>query len=169
MPPRSRQHGYTLVEVILAVVLTSALALTLTPLLTQGLNVYVLATQRARLLHDVRFALTKMSREIVRARAVDIRLAQPTRFTFVDTSGGPADYGFIAAGTRGTLYRTGIPVLTNVNNLQFRYFDANGNPTSSVANIRRIGIQLTANAPVAGTLTLRTEVFPRPFAYTAFR
>lgn len=162
-------RGFTLIEVVLGVILTSIMALTLAPLTTQGLNTYVSTTNRARLINDVRFALTRMSREILFIRAGDLRLMQPTRIAFVDVNGQPADYGFIAAGARGTLYRTAIPVLNNVNDVQFAYLDGNGNPTDVIANVRRVDAQITANSPVAGTVTLRTEIVPRSFAYTNFR
>lgn len=162
-------RGFTLIEMTLALILTAIIALSVVPIATHGLNAYVLTTNRARLLNDVRFALTRMSREILHIRAGDLRLMQPARVTFVDQQGQPADYGFIANGAIGTLYRTAIPVLKNVNDVQFRYFDGNGNVANLPANVRRIDAQITANAPVAGTVTLRTEIFLRTFAYTNFQ
>lgn len=162
-------RGFTMVECILGVVLTAIIALSLAPLTTQGLNTYVVAANRARLLNDVRFALSRMAREILFLRPGDLRLIQPARITFVDQSGQPADYGLVANGARGTLFRTANVVLNNVNAVQFAYLDGGGNPTNVIANVRRINVQMTANTPVAGVVTLRTEIVPRNFAYANFR
>lgn len=163
-----RQRGFTMPELILAMVVTAIMALALAPLLTQGVNTYVLVSSRSRLVHDIRHALNRMSGEVLHIGPGNIMLIQPQRLSFVDAQGGPADYGLVANGARGAIYRTAIPLLRNVNNLQFIYYDRYGNVTNIPANVRRIVMQITANAPLAGTMTLQSEVFPRRFVYNNF-
>ena len=57
----------------------------------------------------------------------------------------------------------------NVSGLTLTYYDQNYNVTATIADVRRIGIQLDVDVPAQGTMTLRSEVFPRSFIYTNFQ
>lgn len=164
------QQGFTLVELTLAIVLTSIIALALAPLLATALESYAMATARSRAVHDARHAMMQMVSEMRLLTTPKIQNIQPTNFGFLDAQNIATSYTLIPGGNNGGSLMRGNTLLSpNVNTLTFTYLDANGAVTNVIANVRRIGIALTTNALGEGTIALRTEVYPRNFMYANFQ
>lgn len=158
-------RGFSAIEVTLGIVIMSITALAFAPMLTQAVASYSLAATRARAVHDIRHAMFQMTREILYIGNNEILGASPTQLQFVDQSSANTDFRL----QNGRVMRGATLLVPNVTGLTFIYRDSNGNPTTVLNAIRRIGITLSVSAPVQGTVTLRSEVFPRGFVYNNFQ
>jgi len=156
-----------MIEASLSIVLTAILALTFVPLLVQATQSYATASARSRSIHDAKLAVTRMTRELTLLGSVDILGIQAQQFSFRDAQGTLTNYAY-AAGNQ-TLSRAGQLVLPNVTALTFTYYDGNRNMTNTIANVRRIDVQLTTSTVTSGAVTFRTEVYPRSMTYVNFQ
>lgn len=161
-----RNAGFSMVETILAIALTSIVALSFSPMLMQSVGSYSLATSRSRSLSDARHAMFHMSRELLQLSTADIQGISATQLQFIDSQGQATNFTFNA----GSVFQGATLLVPNVNNLTFSYLDSAGVVTNVIANVRRIVISLNVqSAGNQGTVALRTEVFPRGFMYTNFQ
>lgn len=158
-------RGFTMIEVTLGVVIMSITALAFAPLLTQAVASYAMSAQRARTLHDTRHAMFQMTREMLYIGTNEITGISPTQLQFIDQGGLNANYRLL----NGSIMRGNTLLVPNVSAFTLTYLDSNGAQTAVLASIRRIGINLQVTAPTQGTVTLRSEVFPRGFVYTNFQ
>ncbi len=159
------RRGFTATELILGIVIMAITSLAFAPLLTQAVASYALATTRARTVHDTRHAMFQITRELLLIGTNEITAISPTQIQFIDQTGVPADYRLQG----GSIFRGNILLVPNVNALTFTYLDGTGTATAVVGSIRRIGINLRVTSPSYGTVTLRSEVFPRGFVYNNFQ
>ncbi|MBI4238245.1 MAG: prepilin-type N-terminal cleavage/methylation domain-containing protein [Deltaproteobacteria bacterium] len=166
---RIGRRGFSATEVLLSMIILSIVALAVSPVFFQSVASYALATGRARVMHDARNAIMQMQREMITVTTARITGIQAQQFSFIDDNALAATYQFTPGAPFGTITRGATLVMPNAVNLTFSYFDANGAVTNVIANVRRIGVTIVAAAPNQGNLTLRTEVFPRNFAYTNFQ
>lgn len=154
--------GFTLVELVLSIAIVGVLAAVVGPILIGAVKSYALVTNRQATLNSTRLAIERMSSEmklIPSANSIDI--FQASTFQFDTPSENDINYTL----SSGNLLRSGAVLVSNVTSLSFAYLDANGAPTATKANIKRISVEMTINAGSGfGTLQLRTQVFPRRFA-----
>lgn len=156
-------------DLILTSVLVSIITIAVAPIFATSVASYALASQRMRVVGDTRSALMQMEREFIRLTSNTLTGIGANQINFLDPNTGQAvDYRFVA-GNPGSIMRGNALVMPNATALTFGYFDANGNVTNVIANVRRISIQLSGNAQNQGALTLRSLVYPRNFIYTNFQ
>lgn len=156
--------GFSLVELILSMALLGIVVLVSGIIMGRGLDAYRLVTNRTEAVQDARFAFVRMQKELERLR--DVTVASPQRIVFTDPDA--ADVEFRLVGT--TLYRDADILAQGISALTFTYYRDNGNETSSGPQVRRIHIDMTVQAGGgAGTLALRTDLFPRIFIYENFQ
>lgn len=171
MPMKQRKiaaRGFTMIELTLALVLMSIVAVGTAPLLLQAINSYSITTSHSRTVHDVRTAMKQMMSETLLVRTVDIQGIQATQFDFVDAQSNATNYRYLA-GNPGSILRGNTLLSPNITNLTFTYLDANGTPTNQIPLVRRIDIAITGVTATQGTVALRAEVFPRNFMYANFQ
>ena len=160
----SRSQGFTLVELILTMVLLGIIVVVTGILMGRSLDAYKLVSTRTETVHEARFALVRLQKELEQERQVTT--ASPQQVVFLDPTATQIDIHL----TGTTIYRGSDILAENVSNLLFTYYRDNGNTTSSAAQVRRIHIDMTVRADAtSGSLQLRTDVFPRIFMYENFQ
>lgn len=163
------QKGFTLVEIVLTITMIAILFTVTSLVLSQGLDSYSHISKRAATLQEARYALERMSRELVRVgdeNNTNIQNIQNDQITFVDSGGNTANFNF----SNQTLWRGSDRLLDNVTAVTFTGFRDNGNTTNSGQQTRRVRIELTA-LPQGETvpISLRTDIFIRNYLYENFQ
>lgn len=161
-----RDAGFTLFEVLAAVLLASFFATAGAFLLVSSTDVAERGAATERLLSDGRRALDRLRRDAHRLRggtSLDLLETSPERFRFVDRTGATITWERV--GT--TLRRNGADALDGVAALSFSYRLASGLGPLDPDTTSRIEIALTLSDGVFSE-TLRETVVPRclvfPFA-----
>lgn len=173
MAKRKKKHGFTFVETILAIVIVGAIASVAAKVLTSGLDVYSLVVNRHDASHRARLSMERMVDEIVLINSGDILGMSNTRLRFRDSDGISTDFKQQTVTYQGRstpcLYRGDDFLAENVGSFDFDYYTSTGSSTIWAAQVRRINIELTIEAMAdAGSIHLRTDVFPRNFMYSNF-
>ena len=159
-----RTKGFTLVEVVLTMTIMAVLVVVTGVLMGRAVDAYRLVAERSDLLQQGRMALMRIEKELEVLR--DVVTVQPERVQFRD-----ADMALQEFRRDGTsLFRNSDLLAENVSFLSLAYYRDNGNETQSPPQVRRIHIEMTVQgAGTGGSLTLRTDVFPRNFIYENFQ
>ena len=162
------KKGFTLVELVLTIALIAIVAGVIAPVLVGGLRSYVMISSQKAALAQVRLAMERMSAEIRLIPDTDsIDTWTSTQFQFDIPSESNVRYRLQS----GDLQRGSTDLASNVSNLNFTYLNSGGNPAAAKEDIYRIGVEMTLDAAGGqGSITIRTEVFPRRFssAYADF-
>ena len=152
-----KQHGFTLIELIMVIVISGIVAV----MASKGLLVAAQAYLGSRNAIDANwqgeFALERMVRDIRSVRSPsDISTASASQFTFTDTSGGSVSYTLSGS----SLLRNGQILADGVNSVTFTYFDDTGTSTGTLANIRYVtaSLNITLNN---SNYTIATTIYPR--------
>lgn len=157
---RHKKNGFTLVELVLVIALMGILAFALAPALITGVRSYDIVWSRRQVLAEGRVAMDRMVKEIrlIESSSDVIATNSPAEFDFEYPNGTS-----IAYSLDGTDLKRNTDVLaSDVTALEFKYFDSTGSETSTEADVRRVQVTLTIDAPGNhGDLTLRTNVFLR--------
>lgn len=160
--------GFTLIEMIMVITLLGIIAAIIAIPLLQGARGWFDATTREGITQSGRIAIERMTREIRNTARVDsvtalcatppcpcISAASATSFTFSDMSGDLTACNTITfswAGVGNPIIRGADTLADNVNSLNILYYDSNNNITGTLANIRRLSIEIVSTK---GTETLR--------------
>ena len=162
---KGNHRGFTFIELILVMTLIGIMFAVTSVILLRGLDSYQFVTERATLLERTRFAVDRMVREFQFLEEGDITVIFPTSIQFVDDLGGNASFNLID----GTLYRGNDILCPNVTAFTLSYFDGNGGVVANPDQVRRIGIDLTAQGGgTSGAIQLRTEIAPRGMIYEGY-
>lgn len=146
------QTGFTLLEVMAAVLLLSLVVAGVTPLLTMGNHAYQEGWRQQEMLRNAQVALDQIARDFVRAAAVLQASGGTLRFHVVsDTGSETVEY---ALGPDGDLtFRVGNnapqPVAGPFASFRIDCFDAAGAPVTcnNTALIRQVGLTVEAADP----------------------
>jgi len=158
-----KPNGFTLMEYILVIALTSILFLILSQAIAISLRSWDIVSSGTKLIRDTEVGFALMTRDIRQIRdTTSLITANNTELNFIDASGNPIQYRL--AGN--TLQRNSNVVIDNVDNLLFEFFDAN-NATiaipivgASETNIRTIRVTLTVS-PASQSMVVRSTIMPR--------
>ena len=173
------ERGFTYIEMIMAVLIVSVIALLAGPLLAVTIDAMTLHIDRVDLEQSAGVALTRMSREIRRLRNDEsIVTATATQFEFVDADDVQIRYRL--TGTQLMRSQAGgadQPLADNVQGagISFVYYDDTGaviaSPVTGLGvstDIRRIEIQLTfADSGGTHILPVETTIRPRNLRHAA--
>ncbi len=155
--------GFTLVEVLVAVLLSTFLAAGAATLLVTAADVSEQATERERLEGDGLRAVERFRRDVRRLRGVtslDVLSATATRFRFVDLSGATVDWEHAA----GVLRRNDEDAVDGVTAFSLAYLPATGTASVPPSRMSRIEISITV-ASGTESVTLRATAVPRCLAF----
>lgn len=165
-----RSHGFTLIEVLIAIVLLAILAGLTGPLLTVPVDAIGFIMHQINLDESANVAFSRMSREIRRLRDDESVVgANATQFEFIDISGTQIRYR-IAGNTllrrQNANPESGLADYLQDNGLSFIYYDDDGNgiatPTVGVGTATNIrGVRILATFQDANHL-LPVEIQIRP-------
>jgi len=169
---KARERGFTLMELVTALVIASLLGGIIAPLIATAVSAMTLQTHQASLEEAAQYSLSRMAREIRRLRnAQSVSAAAADVFEFIDTENIQIRYGVSSGslvrreGSGGTDY--GMAENLQAGGLQFVYYDQDGNvlaaPVSGLGNttdIKKIEITLTLQNG-GQTHSIQTQIRPR--------
>lgn len=188
--------GFTLVELLIAIAISGMVLAAVCSVFVMQNKAYSVQEQVVEMQQNARAAMDMMTREIAMAgyrppgatTTVGITAAAASSLSFKqdlnndgDTSDANEDVTY-SLYTEDSVQKIGRntgggnqPVAENIQSLTLTYFDANGNSTAVLANIRQVGITLTVctakpdpNYTSNGgyrTCTLTSVATPRNLAY----
>jgi len=165
------RKGFTLIEVILAVVLLGIIGVALTSAFVPTLTASVNVDNRKEAFQQGGLAVERMMGEIRQARAISSITNAPgaTTLTFVDATNKTIEYSWGGAPANPLQRsRDDLPCCTLVDlaccvqSLAMTYFDKAGNPTTIPLNVWRAqaDVQVSVNGQ---TIQLNAEAHPRGF------
>jgi len=145
---RNRQNGFTLVELMVALVLTSLATIGLYQTYVSFSTSYDVQDQVAEMQQNLRVAMQRLVRDIrmagynqaAGAGFLAMNAAQISFTVLNDTTGSLETITYDLDA--GDLDRNGFSVIQNVDALDFTYLDENGNVAASLAAIRTVLIAI---------------------------
>lgn len=171
---RSRQGGFTLIEIIISMVLLGILGMVGTTMITSSIYTTKVISSQHLAYSEARYAIERMGREIREIRynlstdSLSITTWTASQFTFdkepiTGTIGVPVSFQY-AGGTISMSYSsssplTYTPLARNIGQFSFQYLKEDGVTTATTANdIRLVRITLQVTPPGAQALSLVTMV-----------
>lgn len=162
-------RGFSMIEVILALVIGAMTVGITTESMINNVDSYVFLANRKAALGDVRYAMNRISQELLTVNTGNITTTNGTKVIFVNDSATNVEFKLAANGSKLGVFRNADLLVDNVSSFTFIYYDANGtqlDPLSAAtpAATRRIKFTITTQAlDNEGNITLSTIVTPRDF------
>lgn len=162
------QTGFTLIEFITVLVITSFIVIYTSQTTINSINAYATYSQRHLGLSDARHAINRMSFEILKIKTSDIISISDNRIDFIDDDGNPTNFRLNVNGNHLSLLRGNVVLLDDVRQFSFLYYDASNlelmPDAANINDIRRIGLSLkTEPVDGEGSITIATTLVPRSF------
>ena len=158
-------RGFTLIELILAIVLLGIISAAFAAGLVPTMRASIIVDNRKEGLQEARRVMDRMVREIRLIRSntsTDIVTWTSTDLKFNDMYSNSVEFVRSGASAPYTLLRNTNILCGNVQSLSFTYLNKNGSAAGSVGNIWRIQISLQVKVGNE-TVDLRSEVNPGNF------
>lgn len=161
-------RGFTLVEVVLALVLGTIFMTTSSSMILNNIDSYQFQTSRKAALSDVRYALNRISRELRYLETTDITNIFSVKIDFLDETGTATNFRLVTSSGNLSLYRGTLVLIDRISSFSIKYYDDQGielvADPASIPSVRRIKVSI-ASEPVAqeGVITLTTTITPRDF------
>ncbi|NOZ57912.1 MAG: type II secretion system protein [Calditrichaeota bacterium] len=157
----TQQSGFTMIELVVAIVLVTIFSVFLGRLLLSGVDAFNFANERKTALRRARIALLEIARDVRQIKSrTSIALAQSDSLVFTTVTDELVRYGW--NGSR--LSRNGTPLALNVASFSFTYYTEDGTPLQSpVLNtelIRVVDVHLTIQVSDQH-VSLQTRIHPR--------
>jgi len=163
------RRGFTLVETILTIVVVGIIAGVSAKILVSGLDTYAFITNRKDLTQHARVAMERMVNELTVARWNDITWMSGTHIGFIDRGGSSTSFKSKTFNNIPSIARGNDFLAGQLGFLDFDYLQYDGSNAWLNFQLKRINIELSLDALGGyGSLTLRTEVFPRNEMYDNF-
>ncbi|GEM_PF-2465589 len=169
---KRKSAGFTLVETILGIVVMSVVILAFASIARLSVDSYSLIVARKEAMNQARYALNRITQELVSINPANITSIASNNITFTDNYGYNTSFRSQTISGILQIYRGSDLLANNINNLAFTYLDANGNTIldGNVANLRRIIVDLGVIASNGySDVKMRGEVYPRNYYYTNFQ
>lgn len=152
-------RGFTLVELVLAILLLGVFGTVLAVGLPVAVEAYDLVWARRMVLAQAQSGMERMVSEmelIPGSAQVTTTLASNFQFQY------PAGTSISYALSGGDLMRNSDVLIDDVSALTFTYYDEAGVATSTAASVRQVSVEFTVDSPgEISNFTLRTRVFLR--------
>lgn len=168
------ESGFTLIGIIMGVVVSGIVLGIASQIFSSQMDTYSFITTRKTTLSDTRYALNKISDELLTIETNDILDIDSDQFSFTDHAGNQTDYDLEASGASLAIYRGGEKLLDNVKSFQIKYYDQNGNEllaeAGNISSVRQFELIITTEEQGhEGELTLSTKVTPREYIYSNYQ
>lgn len=165
----NRDDGFSLIELMLAIIVISALVAAMAHILLIGMDSYRIIVDRREALQGARLAINMMTNELqtIEVPSTDISSISPTAITFAPAGGGSVTYQVIGSN----LMRGASILVGNVaDGTGFTYYTSGGAVTADPAQVHRIRITVVIDMEDGdfGTLTARSDVYLRNRYYDSF-
>lgn len=150
--------GFTLIEIILAIVIVGIIAIAITASFLPTMKVSLSVDTRKDALQGGRVAMERMLREIREARSISAGFTA-TSLTFVNAANSTITYSW--SGTPSApLQRNGSDLTCCVEAMLLTYLKKDGTTTANPSEVWRIQADLQVKVG-SETVELRSEVNPR--------
>jgi prepilin-type N-terminal cleavage/methylation domain-containing protein len=162
--PHCNRQGFTLIEMVMVIVVLGIIGLITFKVLFSGVQTFVLSRERQDLYDQGRMAMERMVREI----RVASQIAYPTlgnsgtylnfsKATYTYATGAPFDASTVLT------YRLNGTSLERSGNVSGNAVIASGLAAFTVTHLTGdyMSLELSLSSTKGGTLSLRTEVYPR--------
>lgn len=141
--PTEVRRGFTLIEIIVAVVIAAMMALVVGFVVNAGMEGWFFMKGQRAITMEARGVMKRMVREIRKTKgdAESVIIFTPTRYKFEDIDSNIIDY----QKNGSNLERNGVVLLRNLassGGLEFVYLDASGDAATLEENIRTIRITI---------------------------
>jgi type II secretory pathway pseudopilin PulG len=154
MMTRIKQKGWTLIELVIVIVLTGFLGIGAVEMLRFGAESQILTQKAQTAAWDGEIAISRMTDDLHTIKSpTSISTAATSSLVFTNYNGTSVTYSL----SGGQLLRNSHALASNVSSLFFTYYNASGSTTSTIADIRYIGVNFTVNDGV--TYDFTTGVF----------
>lgn len=164
------QKGFSLIELVLYIALSGIVVGVVSQIMRVHLNSYAFIASRQSALADVRYALSRMTYELLRVETADIIAVSASEIQFVDEGGANTSFTLGASGSGQGIFRGAELLMFPVNSFQIKYYDSAGAETAVIADIRKMELTVTTQAlGDEGNITLSTMVTPRSFIYEGYQ
>ncbi len=138
------KKGFTLIELIMAIVIAGVLIGAFSAVINTGINIYLFVGGQKTLMMETRGAIKRMVREIRRTKdttAASIVTFTATEYEFKDIDDTTIEYKQVGTNLeRNTAVL--LEHLQNPGGLEFEYLDASGATTATREDIRAVRITL---------------------------
>lgn len=164
----NNNKGFTLIELLLSIVITGAIFGIAAETMIRQAESYSFITNRKTSIADVRFAMNRISHDILRLESSDIQDIGATSISFTAEDGSASGFTLGADGSDLAIYRGGDILVPNVSTFNIEYQTGTGDvidpEEEQIVNVRRIKITIITE-PVGGEapISLSTTVIPRSF------
>jgi prepilin-type N-terminal cleavage/methylation domain-containing protein len=162
---RSRNAGFTLIEIIIVIVIVGVISTIAALIILEGAKAFSIEDRRSNVHYQARLAVERMAREIrlIRSRTgTDIPVMAANDLSYTDVSGNQMRYQLVGNAIQHSQNATVQPLATNVTALAFTYFQQDGTVALTAATLWYVVIDITAQQG-AETLHVRTRVHPMNF------
>ncbi len=167
------EKGFSFVELLMSLVVVGIISISFAYLFSTGVDSFALVSSRKEALSQGRYAINRMTQELLKVRSTDIQSISNTSFSFTDSSGQSTDFHSQVVNGETQLYRGNDLLATSLNGFTLTYYDTNGVVISDyqqLASLRRIRIDLNVRVDGnAGSVALMGEIYPRNFYYSNFQ
>ncbi|MBT3182318.1 MAG: prepilin-type N-terminal cleavage/methylation domain-containing protein [Deltaproteobacteria bacterium] len=165
----NEKRGFTLVELILSILIISAIFVVMAQILTTGLDSYRLVVNRREALQGVRLAVNMMEGELqtIADPATEIGSITSTSMQFTNAGGQSVTYSISGSD----LLRNSKVLANNVGAASgFSYYTSGGSTTTDPAQVYRIDIVVEVDAEEAqfGSVEAHAGVFLRNRYYDSY-
>ncbi len=158
--------GFSLVEIVLFIVMSGILLGVTTDIMLGQLTTYSFLSSRQNTLSDARYALNRVSNDLLRIPTGGLIAVDASSIDFIDSQGFSTSFNL----TSGELRRGAETLLESVSDFQVSALDANGDPAAVLTDIKKFQVTIvTAPLDNEGSLTLSTSVTPRVLVYNSYQ
>ena len=167
--------GFTIVEILLAMIITMIIFGIAAETIFQQANTYFFVSNRKSTVADMRHALNNISSELIHIESDDITDISSTNINFTDVNGSNSSYNIAMDGYQLSLYKGNAVILPNIDSFTIEYQDGLGNDldpiNDNIDGVVRIKLTVTTEGTAnEGDITLSTTIVPRSFlGYSNFQ
>jgi prepilin-type N-terminal cleavage/methylation domain-containing protein len=166
----NNQKGFTLMELVLYIAVMAILLGVTTRVLISEIGAYSYVSKRQSAISDARYALNRISSELIHLETADILLASSSEIQFTDTGGVNTSFKLDVDGDDQAIYRGAEVMISPINNFNLTYYDQNNNVTTTISDIRKIEVEvITEPLDEEGEVSFKTMVTPRNFIYDSYQ
>lgn len=168
-------RGFSLIETVLGLCLGVAVLGLTSDALINNFDAATYISERKSELGDGRYAMNRMTDELLHVETADISSIQATQISFVSQSGESTNFRLAANGSEMGLYRGDNLLVDHVTSFELTYYDANGAEIAAdlaqIPNLRRIKVSLTTGqSDGENNIVLSTLITPRVFVgYSSYQ
>lgn len=158
-----------MIEVVLALVVGAMIVGITTESMINNVDSYVFLANRKAALGDARYAMNRISQELLTVNTGNITTTNGTKIVFTSDAATSVEFKLAANGSKLGIFRNSDLLVDNVSSFTFAYYDANGAQLDPLAAgtpaaTKRIKFTITTQAvDNEGNVTLSTIVTPRDF------